>query len=128
MFHWTRKQRGPVNATLSAKENTLAAPKHHKEVATYLRDIFGGSAKVTAFRDNQGERPIPIGEFGSGKVRFYSTIGAFDMGLRLPDGSFELAAIGELAWLPNAVASSIYWLSERIGSEWPLICPMCQSS
>jgi len=23
LFHWTRKQRGPVNATLSAKERTV---------------------------------------------------------------------------------------------------------
>ena len=44
------------------------------------------------------------------------------MGLQLPTGNFELAASGTNKWLPNAVVSSIYWLRERVCSEWPLIC------
>ncbi|WP_444910223.1 hypothetical protein [Microbulbifer sp. TRSA005] len=94
-------------------------PNHHKEIAVFLKERLQGSASVTAFRDNHGSRPIPIGQFGGS---FFSTIGAFDMQLKLPNGNFELAASGTPEWLPNAVASSIYWLTGRECSEWPLVC------
>jgi len=94
-------------------------PDHHKEIAKFLKDKADGNASVAAYRDNNGERPIPIGQFGK---TFYSTIGAFDMSLQLPAGSFEFAASGPQAWLANAVASSIYWLSERTCTAWPLVC------
>ncbi|WP_447894966.1 hypothetical protein [Vreelandella sp. GE22] len=92
---------------------------HHKEIAKFLREKLEGNASVAAYRDNNGERPIPIGQFDES---FYSTIGAFDMSLPLPAGSFEFAAFGSQAWLANSIASSIYWLSERICTEWPLVC------
>ncbi len=74
------------------------------------------------FRDNNGHDPIAIGEFGSGKKRFYSTIGASDLQLGLPAGHYEFAACGALKWLPNTLASSIYWMNDRSFSEWPLVC------
>lgn len=78
--------------------------------------------KVTMFRDNNDGHPSPIGEFGSSKKRLYSTIGAFDLDLNLPAGYYELAACGDIKWLPNALASSIYWMDGRSFSEWPLVC------
>ena len=100
----------------------MAPPAHHKEVANFLREKINGDVKVTAYRDNNDANPIPIGEFGSGNNRLYSTIGAFDMHLNLPTGNFEFASYGELEWLPNVIASSIYWLTERSLNEWPLVC------
>jgi len=100
----------------------LAPPEHHKEIASFLKSKIGGEAKVTAFRNNNGTNPIPIGEFGSSRKKFFSTIGAFDMHLKLPSGNFEFASYGDLEWLPNVLASSIYWLKERSCREWPLVC------
>lgn len=94
-------------------------PKHHKELASFLRDNFSGDCSVVAYRDNNGNRPIPIGKFGED---FYSSIGAFDMGLCLPAGNYEFATCGRNKWLPNSLASSIYWLSERNCNGWPLVC------
>ena len=94
----------------------------HKEVARFLKERIGGVAKVSVFRDANEKRPIPIGQFGSGSGIFYSTIGSFDSPKTLPEGNFEFAAVGSLPWLPNAVASSIYWLSERSCDDWPLVC------
>ncbi|RTR34698.1 hypothetical protein [Shewanella atlantica] len=94
-------------------------PSHHKEIANFLRENTEGAPSVSAYRDNNNSRPIPIGQFGKD---FFSTIGAFDMGLRLPSGNFEFAAVGTNQWLPNSVASSIYWLGGRECSEWPLVC------
>jgi hypothetical protein len=94
-------------------------PSHHKELANFLKENTEGNPAVSAYRDNNGLRPIPIGQFGGD---FYSTIGAFDMGLSLPAGNFEFAASGSNEWLPNSLASSIYWLTEHGCDEWPLIC------
>ena len=101
---------------------TLAPPEHHKEIARFLGRKVDGDAKVTVYRDNRSANPVPIGEFGTGKTKLFSTIGAFDMPLKLPAGNYEFAAYGSLDWLPNAIASSIYWLRERAFSEWPLVC------
>jgi hypothetical protein len=100
----------------------LAPPESHKEVANFLKDKVEGEAKIAAFRDNNDSNPIPVGEFGSGKKKLYTSIGAFDMHLNLPLGNFEFASYGDLDWLPNVIASSIYWLKERSCSEWPLVC------
>lgn len=100
----------------------MAPSEHHKEVAIFLKNEFDGEAKMTAYRDNKGSNPIPIGEFGSSKHKLFSTIGAFDMSLKLPPGNYEFASYGNLEWLPNVLASSIYWLKERSCSEWPLVC------
>lgn len=100
----------------------MTPPVHHKEVAGFLRSQVGGEARVTEYRDNSGAHPVPIGEFGSQGKRLYSTIGAFDLHLQLPKGNFEFAAYGDLKWLPNALASSIYWMDKRSVSEWPLAC------
>lgn len=94
-------------------------PDHHKEVANFLREQTEGNPSVSVYRDNSNSRPIPIGQFGKD---FFSTIGAFDMELCLPPGNFEFAASGINVWLPNSVASSIYWLGERECSDWPLVC------
>jgi len=100
----------------------LATPKHHKEIANFLKNKIGGDAKVVAYRDNNNANPVPVGLFGSGKHRFISTIGALDRQLDLPTGHFEFASYGGYDWLPNVVASSIYWLKDRTISEWPLVC------
>ena len=100
----------------------MTPPAHHKEVAIFLREKINGDVKVTAYRDNNDSNPIPIGEFGSGNNKFYSTIGAFDMHLRIPAGTFEFASRGKLEWLPNVIASSIYWLNERSLINFPLVC------
>jgi hypothetical protein len=97
-------------------------PSHHKEIAKYLKEKIEGDSKVFVYRDNNDSNPIPVGEFGSGKSRFYSTIGMCDLGLNLPAGDYEFAACGKLDWLPNSLASSIYWLKERAISEWPMYC------
>jgi hypothetical protein len=100
----------------------MGPPEHHKEIAQFLKKEIDGGAKITAFRDNNNSNPIPIGEFGSGKYKLFSTIGAFDMNLNLPIGNFEFASYGELSWLPNAIASSIYWLRDREFNELPIVC------
>jgi hypothetical protein len=100
----------------------MAPPKHHKEIANHLRDLIAGDPKVTVFRDDHGKRPVTIGEFGPSKKRLYSTIGESDKSNNIPEGNFEFASCGSLKWLPNAVASSIYWLKDRECTEWPLIC------
>lgn len=101
---------------------TKPIPEHHKEIADYLRSKVGGDPIVTAYRDRNSKRPLPIGQFGLSRARFYSTIGALDLGLKLPAGDFEFAACGTLDWLPNVVASSVYWLEERACTDWPLVC------
>lgn len=100
----------------------MPPPEQHKEVARYLKAQIGGDVAVSAFRDSNGKRPIPIGQYGSSRGAFYSTIGAFDLPKSLPAGDFEFAAVGSWSWLPNAIASSIYWLSERSCEVWPLVC------
>jgi len=97
----------------------LAPPAHHKEVAKFLREKFEGNASISAYRDEVGARPVPIGDFGGS---FFSTIGAFDSNLSLPEGNFEFSATGDEDWLPNVLASSIYWLRERNFDSWPLVC------
>jgi hypothetical protein len=97
-------------------------PEHHKEIARHLRERFGGSAKVAAYRDDDGKRPIVIGEFGEGKNRAYSTIGLLDDKKSIPEGGFEFAAFGSQPWLPNALVSSIYWLRNRGIEGFPLFC------
>ncbi|RCU42876.1 hypothetical protein DU002_19165 [Corallincola holothuriorum] len=96
-------------------------PEHHKEIAQYLRSKFEGVPSVAAYRDENDANPIPIGRFES-STAFYSTIGCSDKTLSLPSAGFEFAASGELDWLPNAIASSLYWLKGRECSEWPLVC------
>ncbi|USD22789.1 hypothetical protein MJO52_06530 [Microbulbifer variabilis] len=94
-------------------------PSHHRELANFLKENSDGNPSVTAYRDKNGNRPIPIGQFGR---NFFSTIGACDIGLPLPAGSFEFSASGSNEWLPNSLASSLYWLAERACDEWPLVC------
>lgn len=100
----------------------MPPPAHHKEIARFLAEKIGGDASVTAYRDNTGRRPVPIGAFGAASAPFISTIGAFDEPKAMPAGDYEFAACGSLAWLPNAIASSIYWLQDREVVEWPLVC------
>lgn len=100
----------------------MSVPQHHKDLAKHLRERLGDPGTVIIFRDNQGQRPVPIGHFGPAKLRFFSTIGICDSSLHIPKGHYEFAAIGKFAWLPNAVASSVYWIKDRSVDEWPLVC------
>jgi len=100
----------------------MAIPEHHKELARFLKGRFQGSPIVTAYHDDSGTRTVPIGAFESGSSTFYSTIGVCDRTLRLPVGSCEFAVLGSLPWLPNAIASSLFWLEERSAESWPLVC------
>ncbi|MBK6907587.1 MAG: hypothetical protein IPH08_11120 [Rhodocyclaceae bacterium] len=97
-------------------------PEHHKAIVHHLRDRFSSRGKVFAYRDNNGKLPMLIAEFDCEAGRFYSTIGICDRKLPIPSGVHELAAIGKPPWLPNAVASSIYYLRGRSFDEWPLVC------
>lgn len=100
----------------------LQPPPSHKALAAYLRDRLGGPASVSIYRDNQGRGPTPIGSFGAAGRRFHSTIGVFERQLPVPPGIYELAACGSPIWLPNALASSLYWLKARRADTWPLVC------
>jgi hypothetical protein len=94
---------------------------HHRELAQFLRDRFDGHATVSAYRDGQDLRPVPIGTFGAGPERFYSTIGVCDRDLSTGTGH-ELATFGVHDWLPNALASAVYWLEDRGTGRRPIIC------
>lgn len=94
---------------------------HHRELAQFLRERFDGHATVSAYRDDQDSRPVPIGTFGAGPARFYSTIGMCDRTFAVGSG-YELATFGIHDWLPNALASSVYWLEDRSTGRRPLVC------
>lgn len=100
----------------------MTIPQHHKQLAQHLRARFEAPATVGVYRDDSGKRPIAIGTFGRPGSRFFSSIGLCDVALELPPGRFEFAAIGSLEWLPNALVSSIYWLSGRHFDTWPIVC------
>ena len=100
----------------------MTPPEHHKEIARFLKQKINGETRVTTYGGNNDLNPIPVGMFGSGKKKLFSSIGAFDMQLKLPTGNYELTSYGELSWLPNVIASSIYWLKERSFTEWPVVC------
>jgi len=97
-------------------------PETHKLLVSHLRECVSGEWSVVAYGDNQGRRRTLVGAFGSGKKRFYSTVGVFEKHLPVPWGSFELAAFGSQTWLPNSLASSLYWLEGRSIDAWPLVC------
>jgi len=97
-------------------------PETYKQLVSHLRERIGGEWSVVAYGDNQERRRTLVGAFGSGKNRFYSTVGVFEKRLPIPQGSFELAAFGNQAWLPNSLASSLYWLEGRNIDAWPLVC------
>lgn len=100
----------------------VTVPAHHKEFVTHLRALVPDHFRATSYRDDYGKRPVMIGEFGPASHRLYSTIGVCDQTLRIPPGRFELATIGKLSWLPNALVSSVYWLKDRSVDEWPMVC------
>jgi hypothetical protein len=106
---------------VSPPSATPAVAPHHRELAQYLRDRFDGHATVSAYRDNQDLRPVPIGTFGAGPARFYSTIGMADRTFATGTGH-ELATFGIHDWLPNALASAVYWLEDRGTGRLPLVC------
>jgi hypothetical protein len=99
-----------------------AVPAHHKEIARHLQERFAGRPEICVYRDDDGKRPVPIAQCGGKDERFYSMIGVYDTALGIPSGQFELAALGKLPWLPNALVSSVYWLRDRQMTEWPLVC------
>ena len=118
----TLQSRGQHSLDVKHKEEDMPPPEHHKEIARFLRAQNPGEVNVTAYRDSTARCPVPIGRFGDPKSPFFSTIGAFDTPKAIPAGEYEFAAYGSLVWLPNAVASSIYWLRGRECAEWPLVC------
>jgi hypothetical protein len=97
-------------------------PQHHKDIFRHLRALLPGPDNVFTFADNQNKCLVPVGYYGPARKRFYATIGISDRKLPIPAGRFELAAFGKTAWLPNALASSVYWLKGRRIKEWPLVC------
>lgn len=107
---------------MGIKEKLLSVAAHHKAIAKHLHEQFGEPASVANYRDDYRQRPIAIGAFGPAKSRFFSTIGICDRSFKIPTGRFEFAAAGALDWLPNALASSVYWLDDRHIEEWPLVC------
>src|SRR5690606_20518774 len=100
----------------------MSPPATHKRLAGHLRDRVGADASVVVYRDDYGKRPVVVGTFGADARRLHSTIGIFEETLPVPPGTYELAAFGSDAWLPNALASSIYWLKGRETEAWPLVC------
>lgn len=100
----------------------MTPKESHKEIALHLKEHFDGEPNVSAYRDQNGHNPVPIGTFGKKSNPFYSTIGAFEVIKDIPPGNFEFAATGKLQWLPHALASCIYWLKGRKCENWPLIC------
>ena len=100
----------------------MTALTHHKEFVSHIRALAPGHFSAANYRDDYGKRPVMIGEFGPASNRLYSTIGVCDQSLRIPHGRFELATIGKLPWLPNALVSSIYWLADRTVDAWPMFC------
>lgn len=112
------QQAALVIEALSVKGD-FVPPNHHKEIAKFLAEQIDGQPSVHEYRDDNGNRPLPVGCFGG---RFYSTIGSCDTPQNIPPGCFEFAAFGKNQWLPNAIVSSIYWLKGRAIPEWPLVC------
>ncbi len=100
----------------------MSLPQHHKELVSHIKTMVPGHISAANYRDDHGKRPVMICEFGPKISRFYTTIGVCDASLSLPPGRFELATIGKLPWLPNALVSSVYWLKKRKVDEWPLVC------
>jgi hypothetical protein len=104
----------------SPRATPVIAP-HHRELAQYLRARFDGHATISAYRDDHDHRPVPIGAFGGGRARFYSTVGVCDRTFTFGTG-YELATFGIHDWLPNALASSVYWIEDRGTGRTPLVC------
>lgn len=96
--------------------------EHHKEMVSHLRTRAAGHFSAAVYRDDHGHRPVMVAEFGPERSRLYSTVGVCDRRLALPSGRYEFAACGQASWLPNALVSSVYWLSERSVENWPLVC------
>ena len=97
-------------------------PEHHRQIAKYVAGQFAGKPKVGVYHDDHGKRAVPIGEHGPATHRFYTTIGMCDEEFGLPEGVYEFATVGALAWLPDAIVSSVHWLKGRSFEEWPLVC------
>ncbi len=94
-------------------------PSHHKEIARFLAEQTKGNPSVHEYRDDNGNRPLPVGCFGGA---LFSTIGVCDIELDLPPGCFEFVAFGKSKWISNALVTSVYWLKCRTFSQWPLVC------
>ena len=103
-------------------KNSADVRPHHREIARFLLDKLGPPGTVSIYRTNEGTIPVPVGEFGPKRRRFCSTLGMCDRKMKLPEGNLEFAAVGTPSWVPNALASSIYWLRGRSCEEWPLVC------
>ena len=39
-------------------------PSSHKEIANFLSENIEGDPSIANYRDNNGNRPVPIGKFG----------------------------------------------------------------
>jgi hypothetical protein len=97
-------------------------PIHHKELVQFLKGKCEGAVSVHLYWDEYETRSIPIAAIESSKETLYSTLGVCDKKLAAPTGHYEFASIGNLPWLPNVLASSLFWFEERSCEDWPLIC------
>lgn len=96
--------------------------QQHKEIAKHIADLGGADASVHQYRDNAGRNPVLVAAAGPKEHRLYSTVGVSDRQLSLPAARAELALIGSYPWLPNALASTLYWLRDRSFTDWPVVC------
>lgn len=100
----------------------MSIPNHHKEIVKYLRELAPGHFRAINYGDNSGKRTVMVAEFGKEVSPLLTTVGLCDESMPIPAKRVELAAIGKHPWLPNAVASSVFWLHGRNIESWPLVC------
>lgn len=100
----------------------MSIPIHHKEIVKYFREFAPGHFRAINYGDNSGRRTVMVAEFGKESSPLFSTVGLCDESLPIPVKQVELAAIGKHSWLPNALASSAFWLADRNVESWPLVC------
>jgi hypothetical protein len=95
---------------------------HHKELVKQLDAKLDGLVSVFEFHDNAGQNGIPIATFRHGKQHLHLTVGLSDTECGAPPGHYEMALAGHLAWMPNALASSRFWLGKHPQTAWPVVC------
>lgn len=100
----------------------MSVPSHRKEIVKYLRGLMPSHFRAFKYGDNSGAPTVMIAEFGMEASPLFSTVGLCDESLQIPAQRVEFAALGKYEWLPNALASSVFWLHGRKIESWPLVC------
>lgn len=100
----------------------MSVPSHHKEIVKHLRDCAPSHFRAVNYGNNSEQLKIIVAEFGNVASPLFSTIGLCDKSLPIPAHRVELAAYGKNSWLPNALASSVFWLEGRNVESWPMVC------